>query len=1082
LTWLDYLTKNLVVLTKLIIFTGSLNFDLIKLIMASYVGAITEYNPYIQQIPDTFVKVGMQKEMQYQAGVAETQQTIDKIAGLDIANEGGRRYLSNRVQELTDNLNKYSQVDFSNRNNVTQLQSLARPLYQDENIVNDVINTGIYRKWSKEAGDAYKSGKMELGQYMRETTDANKWLSSQSAGADYTGRANANTATKKDLLDRVIKAKKDGIEKNEYVYDVNYSIDTPYYVKSTNKYYNEADFNNFISNNVMTTRDREMLMNDHWYENQGKPVEQLQAEDIAQYQYKIDANNAQIGRIKEMPKFMTGDAKMEYQKTIDDLTAYNKQLADGKIKYLQTLDLADPNTADVFHRDLSESRFINSLDILRDETKKEELQKNEQWFKDKEFALELAKNAARAASDGSKKVKTPEEQINEVGVFTPVSPTAPKTEVSLNTIQRGFSIRNDEINNAMNSLIGKMQQNGVNIDEYISGWDQVQVGTKGGASAAVPRFKDEGSKRRFYDMVKGLDFAYSMEANDGNLDNKSFRQWVGKINGYNDNDPNSKFTLADKTLSDALNSIKGTSALLPKLEGLFADKGVVRTLSQIDSAIKDKKDVANVYREALYKSNALSAEEMIRIKSLSDDDLLGGTVHFDAEQEQRRFDQQGLKPVYGIVKEGDGSFSIKQSVVSSDPGGYVKDVFKASIVPEGIYDKILSNTSISQDNKLAGGYQSYKDAQRAWESKNLKIGSGISSETFKKADDFVRKTYSYVQENLNSTVQNLKDDKSAYAAVQDGLTLFLNNSKNQATLEDIAIEGGAIDPKSLTGITKVEVLGASLNNSADIFNPNPVYEVQFTGVVGQGTKEEKSSTYNAKVSMKSFLATNPNYRTSEYAKYFAPAIYGQKDAYARLKATVNPLEGSFGSYGNRENIEPIYQGTTQKGTNQFFNDAQTDIQWETLPLEKEGKQTMISYQVVSLGQNTVLGNKKNKDGNVYAPGAFYVKLKVPTSTGDPKIIFMKKPTGDSYAFNNASDAHYAMRDLIFGNPDVRFDEIDPKSGDVNYFTTDPTTLRGIFNAQLSYNGFSKLESVKIKDALGKEITKQQAKELQFGSR
>jgi hypothetical protein len=150
LTWLDYLTKNLVVLTKLIIFTGSLNFDLIKLIMASYVGAITEYNPYIQQIPDTFVKVGMQKEMQYQAGVAETQQTIDKIAGLDIANEGGRRYLSNRVQELTDNLNKYSQVDFSNRNNVTQLQSLARPLYQDENIVTDVINTGIYRKWYRE--------------------------------------------------------------------------------------------------------------------------------------------------------------------------------------------------------------------------------------------------------------------------------------------------------------------------------------------------------------------------------------------------------------------------------------------------------------------------------------------------------------------------------------------------------------------------------------------------------------------------------------------------------------------------------------------------------------------------------------------------------------------------------------------------------------------------------------------------------------------------------------------------------------------------------------------------------------------
>lgn len=1049
--------------------------------MASYVGAITEFNPYVQQIPDTYAKVGMQKELQYQAGVAETQQAIDKIAGMDIANEGGREYLRARVDELTSTLNKYSQVDFSNKNNITQLQSLAKPLYQDENIVNDVINTGVYRKWAKEAGDAYKTGKMELGQYMREATDANKWLTSKSAGADYTGRANANTATKKDLIDRVIKAKKDGIEKNEYVYDTNYSPDTPYYVKSTDKHYNEADFNNFIANNIMSSRDREMLMNDHWYENQGKPTAQLQLEDIAMYQGKIDANNAQINRIKELPKLLAGDAKMEHQRTIDDLNAYNQQLKDGKIKYLQTLNLADPNTADVFHRDLSEARFINSLDILRDETKKEEYQKNEQWFKDKEIALELAKNAAKAASEG-KKTKTPEEQINEVGVYTPVTSTAPKTEVSLNTIQRGYKMRSDDINNAMNSLINKFQQNGVNIDEYIAGWDQVQAGTKGGASMNVPRFKDDNAKRKFYDMVKGLDFAYSMEANDGNLDNKSFRQWVGKLNGYNDDDPNSKFTFADKTISDALNSIKGTSALLPKLEGLFADKGVVRVLSQIDSALKDKKDVANAYRTAMLQSGALTGEEMSKIKSLTDDELVGNGYYMDSQQENKRFSARGMWPLYTIDQDSDGTWSINQTVISNPDAIGAKEgsIYDRATLPEGMMQKVLPKVKVDQKNKLASGYKSRSEAYDDWEVGGAwnPIG-GLSKATMEKANKLVKQNFSYIQENLNSTVQNLKDDKSAYSAVQDGLTLFLNNSKNQSGPEDISIENGTIDPKSLTGITKVEVLGASLNNSEDLFNPNPVYEVQFTGVTGQGTKEERSSTYNAKVSMKSFLATNPNYRTSEYAKYFAPAIYAQKDAYARIKASINPLEGSTASYANRESIEPVYQGTTQKGTTQFFNDSQSDIQWETLPLEKEGKQTMISYQVVSLGQNTVLGNKKNKDGNQYAPGAFYVKLKVPTSTGDPKIIFMKKPNGDSYSFNNASDAHYAMRDLIFGNPDVRFDEVDPKTREINYFTTDPTTLRGIFNAQLSYNGFSKLESIKIKDALGKEIVKQQAKELQF---
>ena len=123
--------------------------------MASFVGAITEFNPYVQQIPtEAYTKVGMFKQQQYEAGVAKVQDTIDKVAGLDVANEGGRKYLQARVDELTNTLNKYNAVDFSNPNNVTQLTSLAKPLYQDENIVNDVVNTGIYRKWSKDANDA----------------------------------------------------------------------------------------------------------------------------------------------------------------------------------------------------------------------------------------------------------------------------------------------------------------------------------------------------------------------------------------------------------------------------------------------------------------------------------------------------------------------------------------------------------------------------------------------------------------------------------------------------------------------------------------------------------------------------------------------------------------------------------------------------------------------------------------------------------------------------------------------------------------------------------------------------------------
>ncbi len=494
--------------------------------MANWVGALEAYNPYITQIPtEAFTKVGIAKQQLYESGIEKVQSSVDRVAGLDIANEGGRQYLRSRVDELTKNLNKYSNVDFSNANNVSQLVSLAKPLYQDENIVNDVINTGVYRKWSKEASENFKNGKMELGQFARESADASKWLNSNSAGADYTGRATPNTATKKELTDRIVKAKKAGFEKNEYVYDRGYSIDTPYYIKSTDKHYSEADFNNFVSDALMSSKDREMLQNDHWYENQGVPTPDLQKQDIEMYQSKIDANNKRIENIKNDPLLYAGNKKVESQKVIDDLTAYNKQLSEGKIKFLKNLNLSDPTSRDVFHRDLAETRYMNSLHIMMDETHKEEYQKNEQWFEDKKLQIELAKEAVKATTKAEsigKKKGTLDEQINEVSAFTPVLPNAPKTELSLNVIQKGWQMKNDEINTAMNGLVGKLQENGVDMSQFIAGWDQVQVGNKAGASMNVPRFKDQASKDKFYNMVAGINFAYTKEAEDGHIDNKSF--------------------------------------------------------------------------------------------------------------------------------------------------------------------------------------------------------------------------------------------------------------------------------------------------------------------------------------------------------------------------------------------------------------------------------------------------------------------------------------------------------------------------------------------------------------------------------
>lgn len=1014
--------------------------------MANFVGAIEKFNPYVQQIPtEAYVKVGMFKEQEYQAGVKRVQDTIDNIAGLDIANEGGRQYLRARVDELTKSLNKYSTIDFSNVNNVSQLVGLAKPLYQDENIVTDVINTGVYRKWAKDAGEAFKNGKMEMGQYVREMTDANVWLNSKSAGASYTGRQAPNTATKKELVDRIVKYKKDGIDMNEFVYDVSYDKDKPYYVKATNKHYSEADFNNFIVDAVMSSSDREMLMNDHWYENQGVPTEALQKQDLQMYQDKINFNLREIDRIKNDPILYAGDKKIESQKTIDELLAYNKQLSEGKIKFLQELNLNDPTSRDVFHRDLAESRFLNSMGILRNQTQKEELQKNEQWFLEKkaelDATLEGIKNAAKANADGTKK-KTAEEQINEVAVYTPVSSDAPKTELSLNVIQKAWGIKQQEVNSAMNSLIGKLGENGVNMSEYLAGWDQVQDPNKAGASIQVPRFVSEAAKNKFYNLVSGLNYAYTKEAEDGQIDNKSFTNWV-KTNfaNYKDDDPNSKFTLNDKIVSDALNTLKGNTALLPRLEKIFSDKGVVRTLAQIDESLKDKKDMANAYREALLKSGALTTEEAAKVRSVGDDDL--------------------LQSKEGKIITTEQMAEIDRKVQEKIDKGEIAD-WKVGEYSTKMSAKRYKQTLIDD---FDGGFV-------------------LSKKSIDAAEKFIKKTYSYVQENLNSTAQNMKEDKQRYEAFKSGMATFLSSALDKAGKDDVEILG-VDNIKGITGIKDIEINTFSVSNTEDIFNPNPKVNITFTAT-NTNDSDPKSIQYTANVSLKSFLATNPDYRQPGYARYFGPVLYAQKDAFARIKATVNPLEGSEASYasGDRQykdqsrpgNIEPVYNYQKQGGGSGFIYDNGTygnDIQWETIPIEKDGKQTMISYQVVSLGQNTTLGNIKTKDGQAYEAGAFYVKLRVPTSNGKSQTIFLKKPSGDSYAFNNASAAHYTVRDLIFNSPDLQLDEVNAKTNEINYFTLNPQTLRGIMNSQLIYNGFPKIEIDKLRAALAKEEQKQQ---------
>ena len=83
--------------------------------MASFTDQITQFNPYVPQLPiEAMVKVGMYKQQKYEEGVQKIQNQIDQVAGLDLMKGEHKDYLQSKLNQLGNNLTWVAGGDFSN--------------------------------------------------------------------------------------------------------------------------------------------------------------------------------------------------------------------------------------------------------------------------------------------------------------------------------------------------------------------------------------------------------------------------------------------------------------------------------------------------------------------------------------------------------------------------------------------------------------------------------------------------------------------------------------------------------------------------------------------------------------------------------------------------------------------------------------------------------------------------------------------------------------------------------------------------------------------------------------------------------
>ena len=100
--------------------------------MASFTDQTSQFNPYVSQLPvEAMVKVGMQKQAQYDAGVQKIQSYVDSIAGIDVYKDEHKAYLQSKLNELNSKLRTVAAGDFSNQQLVNSVGGMATEIVKD---------------------------------------------------------------------------------------------------------------------------------------------------------------------------------------------------------------------------------------------------------------------------------------------------------------------------------------------------------------------------------------------------------------------------------------------------------------------------------------------------------------------------------------------------------------------------------------------------------------------------------------------------------------------------------------------------------------------------------------------------------------------------------------------------------------------------------------------------------------------------------------------------------------------------------------------------------------------------------------
>ena len=367
--------------------------------MASWTDVIPQFKPYVEQLPvEAMVKVGMQKQAQYEEGVKKIQAQIDSVSGLDIIKDVDKNYLQSKLDELGSGVRGLAAADFSNFQLVNSVSGMTKQITKDKNVQNAVSSTAHYRKEIQNIDSARKKGKSDKNNEDYFYNDANKWLNDGQVGTTFSDSFSEHTDIMKLIRENVSAAGIDG----KYIENV-FETDEkgrlrldkdghpiPARTMSAETIDSNADKVRSIVANVLSEGDvKNQIRIDGWANTRYIPVETIYQTFESDYNKREAVNNQRLLSIEAL--LNSNNLSDEQKKQLIAEQDGIKRDNDNNSKKLNSLKQQSIKNPDQFKQDYYEDSYVNNLlngfttVKIKQEVKDSPLTKVLQWEENMNF-------------------------------------------------------------------------------------------------------------------------------------------------------------------------------------------------------------------------------------------------------------------------------------------------------------------------------------------------------------------------------------------------------------------------------------------------------------------------------------------------------------------------------------------------------------------------------------------------------------------------------------------------------------------------------------------------------------------------